>query len=280
MTSTGLANFRKHMKLRFFDVGIAEEHAVTMAAGMAVNGFVPVVALYSTFAQRAYDQLLHDVCLQNLHVVLALDRAGIVGADGMTHQGIYDISMMLSMPNVTMLSPCNFAELDRMLEYAVHDAKGLVAVRYPRGGQSEILAGIPSSDGIAPRVIREGSDVAILSLGVMCEQALLAADELEKNGIHARVIDVRCVKPCDISTWKELLSGISDVVTIEDGLAQAGFGSYLLSLLEEEGEMSHIRHYQSLGVSDHPLIAGNRALLLEKEKMDDKSIVETILSWN
>ena len=128
-------------------------------------------------------------------------------------------------------------------------------------------------------MIRDGSDVAILSLGVMCEQALLAADELEKNGIHARVIDVRCVKPCDISTWKELLSGISDVVTIEDGLAQAGFGSYLLSLLEEEGEMSHIRHYQSLGVSDHPLTAGNRALLMEKEKMDDKAIVETILSW-
>lgn len=279
MTSTGLANFRKHMKLRFFDVGIAEEHAVTMAAGMAVNGFVPVVALYSTFAQRAYDQLLHDVCLQNLHVVLALDRAGIVGADGMTHQGIYDISMMLSMPNVTMLSPCNFAELDRMLEYAVHDAKGLVAVRYPRGGQSEILAGIPSSDGIAPRVIREGSDVAILSLGVMCEQALFAADELEKNGIHARVIDVRCVKPCDTNTWKELLSGITNIVTIEDGLAQSGFGSYLLSLLEEEGEMSHISHYQSLGVSDHPLAAGNRALLMEKEKMDDKAIVETILSW-
>lgn len=279
MTSTGLANFRKHMKLRFFDVGIAEEHAVTMAAGMAVNGFIPVVALYSTFAQRAYDQLLHDVCLQNLHVVLALDRAGIVGADGMTHQGIYDISMMLSMPNVTLLSPCNFAELDRMLEYAVSEAQGLVAVRYPRGGQSEILSGIPASEGIGPRIIREGSDVAILSLGVMCEQALLAAEELEKKGIHARVIDVRCVKPCDIFAWEELLSGITKVVTIEDGLAQSGFGSYLLSLLEEENRMSSISHYRSLGVSDHPLTAGNRTLLMEKEQMDDKSIVETILSW-
>ena len=279
MTSTGLANFRKHMKLRFFDVGIAEEHAVTMAAGMAVNGFIPVVALYSTFAQRAYDQLLHDVCLQNLHVVLALDRAGIVGADGMTHQGIYDISMMLSMPNVTLLSPCNFAELDRMLEYAVSEAQGLVAVRYPRGGQSEILSGIPASEGIGPRIIREGSDVAILSLGVMCEQALLAAEELEKKGIHARVIDVRCVKPCGISAWEELLSGITKVVTIEDGLAQSGFGSYLLSLLEEENRMSSISHYRSLGVSDHPLTAGNRTLLMEKEQMDDKSIVETILSW-
>lgn len=279
MTSTGLANFRKHMKLRFFDVGIAEEHAVTMAAGMAVNGFIPVVALYSTFAQRAYDQLLHDVCLQNLHVVLALDRAGIVGADGMTHQGIYDISMMLSMPNVTLLSPCNFAELDRMLEYAVSEAQGLVAVRYPRGGQSEILSGIPASEGIGPRIIREGSDVAILSLGVMCEQALLAAEELEKKGIHARVIDVRCVKPCDISAWEELLSGITKVVTIEDGLAQSGFGSYLLSLLEEENRMSSISHYRSLGVSDHPLTAGNRTLLMEKEQMDDKSIVKTILSW-
>ena len=279
MTSTGLANFRKNMKLRFFDVGIAEEHAVTMAAGMAVNGFVPVVALYSTFAQRAYDQLLHDVCLQDLHVVLALDRAGIVGADGMTHQGIYDISMMLSMPNVTLLSPCNFAELDRMLEYAVADAKGLIAVRYPRGGQSEILEKIPSDDGIGPRVIREGEDVAILSLGVMCEQALLAASELEKNDIHARVIDVRCVKPCDVENWKDLLSGITKIATIEDGIAQSGFGSYLLSLLEEAGEMPRITHFHIFGVSDHPLVAGNRKLLLEKEGMDEKSIEKTILSW-
>ncbi len=279
MTSTGLANFRKHMKLRFFDVGIAEEHAVTMAAGMAVNGFVPVVALYSTFAQRAYDQLLHDVCLQNLHMVLALDRAGIVGADGMTHQGIYDISMMLSMPNVMLLSPCNFAELDRMLEYAVVEGKNLVAVRYPRGGQSDILEKIPSEPGIGPRVIREGEEVAILALGIMCEQALIAAAELEKSGINARVIDVRCVKPCDVSTWKELLDGIKDVVTIEDGVAQSGFGSYLLSNLEESGEMGEIRNFKMLGVSDHPLIAGNRKLLLEKEHMDEKTIVETVLSW-
>ena len=280
MTSTGLDNFRKNMKLRFFDVGIAEEHAVTMAAGMAVNGFVPVVALYSTFAQRAYDQLLHDVCLQDLHMVLALDRAGIVGADGMTHQGIYDISMMLSMPNVTLLSPCNFAELDHMLEYAVVEAKNLVAVRYPRGGQSEILEKIPSTEGVGPRVIREGEGVAILALGIMCEQALLAAAELEKNGINARVIDVRCVKPCDIDLWKEMLDGITEVVTIEDGIAGSGFGAYLLSILEENGRMGSIKEYKSLGVSDHPLVAGNRKLLLEKEHMDGKSIVETVLSWH
>lgn len=279
MTSTGLANFRKNMKLRFFDVGIAEEHAVTMAAGMAVNGFIPVVALYSTFAQRAYDQLLHDVCLQDLHVVLALDRAGIVGADGMTHQGIYDISMMLSMPNVTLLSPCNFAELDRMLEYAVSEGKGLVAVRYPRGGQSEILEKIGTSDGIGPRIIREGEDVAILSLGIMCEQALLAADELEKQGIHARVIDVRCVKPCDADAWKDLLSGITKVVTIEDGIAHAGFGTYLLSCLEESEAMGEISRFEILGVSDHPLIAGSRSVLIEKEHMDAESIVKKILSW-
>ncbi|MBO4927564.1 MAG: 1-deoxy-D-xylulose-5-phosphate synthase [Clostridiales bacterium] len=278
MTSTGLKSFRQHMKLRFFDVGIAEEHAVTMAAGMAVNGFTPVVALYSTFAQRAYDQMLHDVCLQNLHVVLALDRAGIVGADGMTHQGIYDISMMLSMPNVTLLSPCNFAEMDRMLEYAVSDCTGLVAVRYPRGGQSDILAKIPSDEGIGPRVIREGEDAAILSLGVMCEQALLAAEELQKQNISVRVIDVRCVKPCDADSWKTLLKGISNVVTIEDGIAHAGFGAYLLSVLEENGAMSSIRHFEILGVSDHPLIAGNRKVLLEKERMDEKAIIDTILS--
>lgn len=279
MTSTGLDQFRQHMKLRFFDVGIAEEHAVTMAAGMAVNGFVPVVTLYSTFAQRAYDQLLHDVCLQNLHMVLALDRAGIVGADGMTHQGIYDISMMLSMPNVTLLSPCNYAELDRMLEYAVSSATGLVAVRYPRGAQSEVLAQIPSSEGIEPRVIREGKNVAICALGIMCEQALLAADQLEEHGIHARVIDVRSVKPCQVSTWKSLLTDISEVVTIEDGIAHAGFGTFLLSQLKAAGELKGIKHFEILGVSDQPLIAGSRQILLEKEHMDEQSIVDTILSW-
>ena len=276
MTSTGLKNFRQNMKLRFFDVGIAEEHAVTMAAGMAVNGFVPVVALYSTFAQRAYDQLLHDVCLQDLHVVLALDRAGIVGADGMTHQGIYDISMMLSMPNVTLLSPCNFAELDRMLEYAVSEGKGLIAVRYPRGGQPDRLAEIPVSEGIGPRVIRDGRKVAILSLGIMCDQALEAADILAEKGISAKVIDVRCVKPVDLDTWRELLSDIDQVVTIEDGIAHAGFGTYLLSVFEEAGDFPCVHDFTVLGVGDHPLVAGNRGVLLGIEGMDAKAIVAAV----
>lgn len=282
MTSTGLAAFRQNMKLRFFDVGIAEEHAVTMAAGMATNGFVPVVALYSTFAQRAYDQMLHDVCLQDLHVVLALDRAGIVGADGMTHQGIYDISMMLSMPNVTLLSPVNFAELDRMLEWSVSEGKGLIAVRYPRGGQSECLAELPSSDGIGPRVIREGSrdgkGVAILALGVMCEQALLASEILQEKGISCTVIDVRCVKPLDMEAWKLLLNGISSIVTIEDGIVHAGFGKYFLSCLEDEGMLSQFKNAVTLGVSDHPLIAGSRKRLLTEEHMDEKALVDTILN--
>lgn len=278
MTSTGLAEFRKHMKLRFFDVGIAEEHAVTMAAGMATNGFIPVVALYSTFAQRAYDQMLHDVCLQNLHVVLALDRAGIVGADGMTHQGIYDISMMLSMPNVTLLSPCNYAELDRMLEWAVAEGKGLVAVRYPRGGQSDALSEIPVLDGIGPRVLREGNDVAILSLGIMADQALEAASILDEKGIHCRVIDVRCVKPLDMEVWRNLLGDITSVVTIEDGIVHAGFGKYLLSCLEDENMLLQFKHFVTLGVSDKPLVAGDRKTLLKNEHMDAESIVEAVLS--
>ncbi|MBO4495544.1 MAG: 1-deoxy-D-xylulose-5-phosphate synthase [Clostridiales bacterium] len=278
MTSTGLAEFRKHMKLRFFDVGIAEEHAVTMAAGMATNGFIPVVALYSTFAQRAYDQMLHDVCLQNLHVVLALDRAGIVGADGMTHQGIYDISMMISMPNVTLLSPCNYAELDRMLEWAVAEGKGLVAVRYPRGGQSDALSEIPVLDGIGPRVLREGNDVAILSLGIMADQALEAASILDEKGIHCRVIDVRCVKPLDMEAWRNLLGDITSVVTIEDGIVHAGFGKYLLSCLEDENMFLQFKHFVTLGVSDKPLVAGDRKTLLKNEHMDAESIVEEVLS--
>ena len=286
MTSTGLKSFRQNMKLRFFDVGIAEEHAVTLAAGMATNGFIPVVALYSTFAQRAYDQMLHDVCLQNLHVVFALDRAGIVGADGMTHQGIYDISMMLSMPNTTLLSPCNFSELDRMLEWAVEEGTGLVAVRYPRGGQSTVLEAIPAEPGIGPRIIRNSSDdgcvsenhgtVAILALGVMCEQALQAADILVKKGISCRVIDVRCCKPLDMAAWHEVLSGVSAVVTIEDGVAHAGFGNYLLSELRKAGDFPCVVHAEVLGVSDQPLVAGKRAQLLELQGMDAVSVAESV----
>ncbi|MBO4474519.1 MAG: 1-deoxy-D-xylulose-5-phosphate synthase [Clostridiales bacterium] len=286
MTSTGLKAFRQNMKLRFFDVGIAEEHAVTMAAGMATNGFVPVVALYSTFAQRAYDQMLHDVCLQNLHVVLALDRAGIVGADGMTHQGIYDISMMLSMPNVTLLSPCNFAELDRMLEWAVEEGTGLVAVRYPRGGQSEVLESIPAEAGIGPRIIRDGSpdasgsehhgSVAIVSLGVMCEQAIQAAEKLAEKGISCRVIDARCCKPLDITAWRRVLDGVSSIVTIEDGVAHAGFGSYLLSELRKAGDFPCVAHAEILGVSDQPLVAGKREQLLELEGMDAASVAAAV----
>ena len=277
MTSTGLKAFRQNMKLRFFDVGIAEEHAVTMAAGMATNGFVPVVALYSTFAQRAYDQMLHDVCLQNLHMVLALDRAGIVGADGMTHQGIYDISMMLSMPNVTLLSPCNFAELEHMLRYAVEEGTGLVAVRYPRGGQSAVLEAIPSAPGIGPRVIREGKEVAVLALGVMCEQALTAAENLEKKGVSCRVIDVRCCKPLDMESWREILKDIRAVVTIEDGIAHAGFGTYLLAALKKAGGFVCTESFEILGVSDKPLVAGQRNQLLEIEGMDAGSVEEAVV---
>ncbi|MBR5058743.1 MAG: hypothetical protein IKX04_09275, partial [Clostridiales bacterium] len=164
--------------------------------------------------------------------------------------------------------------------YAVSEATGLVAVRYPRGCQSEVLAAIPSSEGFGPRVIREGENIAILSLGIMAEQALEAAKVLSEKGIEARVIDVRCVKPVDISAWKELLSDIDRVVTIEDGIAHAGFGSYLLSALEEEGGFKCVSDFTILGVSDHPLEAGDRKVLLANEGMDSKSIVDAVFkNW-
>ena len=180
---TGLTGFSKQFPERFFDVGIAEGHAVTMCAGMAKQGMIPVFAVYSTFLQRAYDMLLHDVALQNLHVVFCVDRAGVVGEDGETHHGVFDVGFLDTIPGMTVLAPANYAELHSMLEYAVYEVKGPVALRYPRGGEGDY--GEPW-DGQSVTVLRPGRDVTLAGYGTQVDALLAAAELLEKGRTHVK----------------------------------------------------------------------------------------------
>ena len=232
---TGLDEFQEQYKDRFFDVGIAEQHGVTLSAGLATVGYTPVIPLYSSFLQRAYDQTLHDVCLQKLHVVFPIDRAGIVGADGETHQGVYDISYLSHMPNMTILAPKNLWELSDMIKFAV-DYDGPIAVRYPRGeaytGLKEFRAPICLGKS---EVIHEGSRVALLAVGSMVKMAEEVQKQLkERMDMDAALVNARFVKPID----EELLRSFADtyelVVTLEENVKDGGFGERVLAFAEEE----------------------------------------------
>ncbi len=231
---TGLLEFRRRFKRRYFDVGIAEGHAVTMAAGMAMAGLVPVVPLYSSFLQRAYDQTLHDVCLQNLHVVFPIDRAGVVGADGETHQGMYDISFLRAMPNMTILSPSSFSELEQMLDYAVNVHKGPIAIRYPRGSAQADIPAQPFELGKA-RVVREGTDAVIFTTGRMTDTALCAARECEKDRISVEVCVFATILPLDAEFVRERARGKRAALSIEDGVRAGGFGEALADIFALDG---------------------------------------------
>jgi 1-deoxy-D-xylulose-5-phosphate synthase len=235
MTSVGLKRFSNMFPDRCFDVGIAEEHAVTFAAALSLGGITPVVAIYSSFLQRAYDQIMHDVCMQNLHVVFAIDRAGLVGYDGETHHGIFDLSYLGSMPNMTILAPKNLWELSDMIKFAV-DYDGPIAVRYPRGeaytGLKEFRAPICLGKS---EVIHEGSRVALLAVGSMVKMAEEVQKQLkERMDMDAALVNARFVKPID----EELLRSFADtyelVVTLEENVKDGGFGERVLAFAEEE----------------------------------------------
>lgn len=233
---TGLNSFAQEFPERFFDVGIAEQHSVTFAAGLATGGYIPIVAVYSTFLQRAYDSIIHDVCLQGLHVVFAIDRAGIVGEDGATHQGLFDLSFLRSIPNMVIMSPKDENELRHMLKTAV-EYHGPVAVRYPRGkglgvpmdGELKVL---PFGRG---EVLRRGNDAAIVAIGSTVQPAMLAAEALEKEGLHVRVINARFVKPLDENLICQVAEETKNIVSVEENTLVGGFGSALLELLAEKG---------------------------------------------
>lgn len=235
MTGVGLKRFSNMFPDRCFDVGIAEEHAVTFAAALSLGGITPVVAIYSSFLQRAYDQIMHDVCMQNLHVVFAIDRAGLVGYDGETHHGIFDLSYLGSMPNMTILAPKNLWELSDMIKFAV-DYDGPIAVRYPRGeaytGLKEFCAPICLGKS---EVIHEGSRVALLAVGSMVKMAEEVQKQLkERMDMDAALVNARFVKPID----EELLRSFADtyelVVTLEENVKDGGFGERVLAFAEEE----------------------------------------------
>lgn len=241
---TGLNRFSEAYPDRFFDVGIAEQHAVTFAAGMAAAGLIPVVAIYSSFLQRAYDQILHDVCLQNLHVVFCIDRTGLVGQDGETHQGIYDVAYLSHLPNMTVLAPKNRVELIRMMDYAV-ELDGPVAIKYPRGSASKELIDVdtPIKYGKS-EVIYKGSDIAIYSCGHMMEEALKLYNMLLNDGKTPTLINTRFINVIDQELLVDITKNHSIIVTLEENVSVGGFGQMLMASLNNitDVNMGNITH--------------------------------------
>ena len=230
---TGLKKFSQRFPDRFFDVGIAEEHAVSFSAGLALGGVIPVVAIYSSFLQRAVDQMLHDVCMQKLHVIFAVDRAGLVGADGETHQGNFDISYLSMMPGMTVMAPKNDWELKEMLRFAVK-ADGPVAIRYPRGNAYQGLQEYQTAVEMGKsEVLHSGCKVAVLALGSMVEICADVCSELQKAGIDPTFVNVRFVKPLDTALLDQLARNHSLVVTVEENVQNGGFGQQVCGYMEE-----------------------------------------------
>ena len=276
---TGLMNFSRRFPDRFFDVGIAEQHAVTFAAGQATEGMLPVVAIYSTFLQRSLDQIIHDVCLQNLPVTFAIDRGGLVGDDGPTHHGVFDLSFLRFIPNLILMAPKDEAELQHML-YTAIEHNGPAAVRYPRGkGEGVPLASqlqlLPIGKG---ELLREGNDVLLLPVGNRVYTALEAADGLQKIGIDAAVINPRFINPLDGDLICEWATKIGKVVTVEDNVKKGGFGSAVLELLAARG-LDRIR-VKILGLPDRFLEHGTQQDLRKLGKIDLSAITKAVLEFN
>ena len=273
---TGLSKFAQAYPDRFFDVGIAEQHAVTFSAGLATEGFRPIVAIYSTFLQRAYDQILHDVCLERLPVILALDRGGLVGEDGATHHGVFDFSYLRSLPNLVVMAPRDENELRRMMRTALqHD--GPIAFRYPRGP----AAGVPTDTVITPipigqgKILKDGGDVAILAIGASVTEALKAHALLSDQGVQATIVDCRFVKPIDAALIIDLARRVPRVVTVEENVRQGGFGSAVLEALNDAGLMSVA--VERIGLPDTFVEHGPQALLRATYGLDAAGVANTAL---
>lgn len=275
-SGTGIDKFSRALPERSFDVGIAEQHAVTFAAGMATEGWVPVVAIYSTFLQRGYDEILHDVCLQNLHVVFALDRGGLVGADGPTHHGVFDFAYLRPIPNMVVMAPKDENELRRMLKTAI-DHEGPIALRYPRGEGW----GVEMEKEIRPleigkgELLRDGKDIAIIAIGNMVVPALKAAQDLAQLGIDAAVVNTRFVKPLDRELLLDVLARIPRAITVEDNVVQGGFGSAVAELLADEG-MTGVS-LRRMGVPDRFIPHGTQDELRKICGIDKDAIAQAAL---
>ena len=275
---TGLNDFREIFEKRFFDVGIAEQHAVTLAAGMATSGLKPVFAVYSTFLQRAYDQVLHDVCIQNLPVVFAIDRAGVVGEDGETHQGIFDISYLTMIPNLTMIAPKCLGEVDLLLRWAL-SFRAPVAIRYPRGG--DVICDLSPLNEVefGKWEVLDNSDkskVAIIATGKMTQHAMLAKDMLNEKGIYPKVINATFIKPLDESMLRELVNEEYDIITVEDNIIHGGMGSSILLSLNEYGFKGN---FKALGYDNKFIEQGNVNVLYKDANLDPNGINEEVIKF-
>ena len=267
---TGLPWFAQQYPKRFFDVGIAEQHAVTMAAGMARGGMRPFVALYSTFLQRAYDQIIHDVCLPNLPVVFCIDRAGLVGADGETHQGAFDISMLLPMPNMRVYSPCNQKDLLASLHQA-YRADGPSAIRYPR---STLPLGEHTKNQIDHwRTVLPTSDISIIATGRIASTAQNAAKQLIARGVPVGLITACCLKPLDETALTRLASDSKHVITIEEGSTIGGFGAYVTQWAQKNAAFC----VHSLGLPDRFIEHGKAEILLNSVGLNERTLVDLVL---
>ena len=278
---TGLDKFAGVFPHRFFDVGMAEQHAVGFAAGLARAGLKPVVAIYSTFLQRSYDQIFHDICLQCLNVIFMLDRAGLVGEDGPTHHGVFDMSYLKNIPNITVMAPRDEEELSKMFEWAVSYDKGAIAIRYPRGSSyqycpNEAMMLRPKADIVLGKaeLLKEGADITIFSIGYMSNIALEAAASLASEGISCEVINARFVKPIDIELLLKSILKTKRLVTLEEGVLSGGFGSAVLELIIDKVPEHTI--IKNIGLPDKFIEHGDRQRLLDMYGLSAKKIQEAI----
>ncbi len=274
---TGLDNFQMKFPARFFDCGIAEEHSVTMAGGLAISGFIPIVAIYSSFLQRAYDEMITDCCFMNSHVVFAIDRAGFVGNDGHTHHGLLDISYLNSMVNMTVFSPRDYSDLKNCLRYAIENVNGPVAVRYPRGASPFEAEGPlyeDVSDCVRPHVIEDyGNDFAIVSTGKISEEASKAVKLLKEHGISGKHINVSMIKPVPAKEILDLVKGIKHVYSIEEGILSGGFGEALERELQILGFESDVTVF---GVKDPVVRAMSQQDQIKYCGLDGDSVAASI----
>ncbi|MDK9719202.1 MAG: 1-deoxy-D-xylulose-5-phosphate synthase, partial [Trichlorobacter sp.] len=275
---TGLNFFSDALPDRFFDVGIAEQHGVCFAAGLAADGFKPVAAIYSSFMQRAYDQVFHDVCLQNLPVVIAMDRAGLVGDDGPTHHGVFDLSFMRHLPGLTFMAPKDENELRHMLKTAL-ELKAPVALRYPRGAGYGVpldkkMECLPIGKG---ELLREGTDLTIVAIGSTVMPAVKAAEQLAEQGISAGVVNARFIKPLDADLILGQAKATGRIVTVEENVLQGGFGSAVLELLQDN-DMSQVR-VKRIGIPDQYIEQGTQAQLRKDVGIDAEGIAAAVQAF-
>ncbi len=282
LTGCGMNYMMEVMPHRTFDVGIAEQHAVTFSAGLAISGYVPFCNIYSTFAQRAYDQIVHDVALQKLNVVFCFDRAGLVGADGATHHGAFDIPMLRHVPNITIASPYDELELRNLMYTAQLPDKGPFVIRYPRGRGSRVEWQLPMQEieiGTA-RLMSEGTDVVYLTLGPLGTRVAKVVEMLKAQGISAAHYDMRFAKPLDTKVLHEVLSTFKRVITVEDGAVAGGFGSAVVEFANEHGYRTQIK---LIGLPDRFVAHGQTDELFAQCGMDLQSIANAateLASWS